>query len=74
MRYDTALSRAIAAHGGRVKLAKVWGVTPQAVMGWIKQDRVPAIRALDVERETGIPCEVLRPDIYQRGAPNGKDT
>lgn len=47
--------------GRRVALAEGLGVTPGAVSQW---DRVPAERVLDVERLTGIPRKMLRPDIF----------
>lgn len=52
---------------GRVtKLAHACGVTHSAVLQW---DRVPAERVLIVERETGIPRDELRPDLYaEQGA------
>lgn len=42
-------------------LASELGITKQAVYQWRK---IPAERARDVERITGIPREYLRPDIY----------
>ena len=43
------------------RLAEALGLTPQAVSSW---DRVPAERCAAVERATGVPRELLRPDIY----------
>lgn len=47
--------------GGIVKLSEALGLSRGAVSQWTK---VPAERVLEVERLTGIPREILRPDIY----------
>ncbi len=51
--------------GGASNLAKIIGVTRQALFQW---DRVPAERVLQVERTTGISRHDLRPDLYPREA------
>ncbi len=56
-----ALRRAIAAAGGREKLAPMLGITVQAIWQW---DEVPPLRVLAVERATGVPRHELRPDLY----------
>ncbi len=56
-----ALQRAIKAVGASAELARRLGVSRQAVDQWKK---VPATRAVDVERETGIPRYELRPDVF----------
>jgi len=43
-------------------LAKRIGVTRGAIAQW---DKVPAERMKDVSIATGIPMEVLRPDIFE---------
>lgn len=45
----------------RRHLALKLGITAQAISQW---DRVPVERVLSVERLTGVPRHVLRPDIY----------
>ena len=62
MRND-ALERAIVQVGGVAALARAINVTPQAVSQW---DRVPAERALAVEKATDgkISRYDLRPDLY----------
>lgn len=58
---DPGLAAAIAACGGKaVHLATQLGITPQAIAAW---RRVPQERVLDVERLTGVPRHVLRPDL-----------
>ncbi len=47
--------------GGAVGIARLIGITSQAVSQW---HRVPALRVLDVEKGTGVPRHILRPDLY----------
>lgn len=65
MSREPALQKAIDAmptrHGKLAALAEALGIFPQAISQWKK---VPTTRVLAVERITGIPKEVLRPDIY----------
>lgn len=57
-----ALHRYLKAGRGRAQeLAMGLGISPSAISQW---DRIPAERALDVERLTGIPRHDLRPDLY----------
>jgi DNA-binding transcriptional regulator YdaS (Cro superfamily) len=59
------IKSAIEAAGGLTSLAKAVGVTPSAIAQW---DVVPPLRVLQVERITGVPRWVLRPDIYPPSA------
>lgn len=43
------------------KLAREIGITRGAVAQW---ERVPAERMVDVSRVTGIPLQMLRPDLF----------
>ncbi|MGW9230592.1 YdaS family helix-turn-helix protein [Pseudorhizobium sp. NPDC055634] len=43
-------------------LARDLGVTRGALAQW---DRVPAERVVEVSRLTGIPRQILRPDLYE---------
>jgi DNA-binding transcriptional regulator YdaS (Cro superfamily) len=61
MTMSEALARAKQNVGGNVGLARLIGVTSQAVSQW---RRVPAERVLDVERVTGVARHDLRPDLY----------
>ena len=64
---DVALQHIFAKRGAAVRIATEIGITPQAVSNW---KIVPAERVLDVERVTGVPRHVIRPDIYP---PHEKD-
>lgn len=58
---DELLAYLDAKHGRRIQLARALGVTPGAVSQW---NQVPADRAIDVERLTGISRHQLRPDVF----------
>lgn len=47
--------------GGIVKLSLALGLSRGACSQW---HRIPAERVIEVERLTGIPREILRPDLY----------
>lgn len=55
---------------GVVRLAKALQVTPGAISQW---RQIPPGRVLAVEAATGIPRDLLRPDLYAAGrAPRRK--
>lgn len=58
---DPHLERAIEAVGSGQELARLLGITPQALSQW---DKVPMRRVLDVERLTGVPRHLLCPEFY----------
>jgi len=58
---ETALQRAIAIAGGPAALARMIGVTKQAIVQW---KRLPPRRVPAVSSKTGVSREDLRPDIY----------
>jgi DNA-binding transcriptional regulator YdaS (Cro superfamily) len=58
---QSALALAIERAGSQRQLAEAIGVTREAVTQWRV---VPVLRVLAVERATGVPRHVLRPDIY----------
>lgn len=60
---DAGLIRAKEAAGGNSGLSQLFGgrPTPQAISQW---QRVPSGRVIEVERLTGVPRQVLRPDLY----------
>jgi DNA-binding transcriptional regulator YdaS (Cro superfamily) len=59
---EDGLKLAIEAAGGIRALARLLGITHQAVLAWKK---VPAERLLEIEKLTGIARERLRPDLYR---------
>lgn len=59
---DKGLKAAIGAAGGVRPLARLLGITHQAILQW---DKVPADWLLDIERLTGVARERLRPDLYR---------
>ena len=63
-RLETPLEKAIAVAGSKYRLAKLIGIKPPSVHGWMRSERIPAERVLAVEAATGISRHELRPDIY----------
>jgi hypothetical protein len=59
---DDGLKTAIEAVGGAIALASLLKISPQAVYQW---RRVPDRRIIQIETVTGVPREVLRPDLYE---------
>ena len=60
---DNGLRLAIGRAGSLRKLARLLGISMQAVAKW---KTVPAHQIIPVERATGVPREELRPDLYRR--------
>ena len=60
---DEGLKLAIERAGSSRKLARMLGISMQAVVKWTT---VPAHQIIPVERATGVPREQLRPDLYLR--------
>lgn len=58
-----ALEEAIATANGPKALAKRIGVAASAPHMWKTRRRVPAEHCPAIERETGVACERLRPDV-----------
>jgi DNA-binding transcriptional regulator YdaS (Cro superfamily) len=65
---QTPLQRAVAHYGSMYKMAKALGVTQPAVTYWVKNNKLPAERVLEVEAATGVSRHDLRPDIYPKAA------
>lgn len=59
----SALERAIERAGGPVKLAGALGVSSNLPNMWKVRGKVPADYCPAIERETGVTCEELRPDV-----------
>lgn len=51
-------------HVSSAELARRLKVTRQAITLWKSRGRIPAERVLAVERLTGVPRTMLRPDLY----------
>lgn len=59
---NQGLRQAIEIAGSQVKLAKLLGITHQAINKW--RD-VPTRHIIAVERITGVHRSLLRPDLYE---------
>lgn len=64
----TAIERAVQAAGSQTALAKVLGVTPQAVSAWVEQGFTPPYRVIGVAAATGVLAEDLFKDLLARSA------
>lgn len=62
---QNGLKTAITAAGGMRKLARLLGLSHASVQEWSRVRKIPADRLLKIERVTGVPREVLRPDLYR---------
>lgn len=64
----TPLQKAVEISGGQSALAAKLGIRQQTVFVWLKNNKVPAERALQVEKivNGAVTCHQLRPDIYPR--------
>lgn len=62
---DFGLEEAIRAAGGVSELARRIGISQPSVSNW---ERIPAERVIAVETATRVGREILRPDLYGRGA------
>jgi len=58
---DEQMVRAIRLAGGFSEVARSLGRTRQAVIQW---ERVPVEHVLHLERLSGVPRHLLRPDVY----------
>ena len=62
---DTPLALAVRKAGSQSAFARLIGRSQASVHEWLRDSRaLPAEHVLLVERETGVPKEELRPDIY----------
>jgi DNA-binding transcriptional regulator YdaS (Cro superfamily) len=60
----TELIEVILHYGSLAAMARELGVTIQAVSAW---SRVPFKHLSRISRETGVPRQRLRPDLYEDG-------
>ena len=59
------LERALKAAGGTYSLTRALGYASPSVVGnWRRAGGIPAARVPDVARVTGLPPDVLRPDLF----------
>jgi DNA-binding transcriptional regulator YdaS (Cro superfamily) len=58
------IERAVQMAGSQRALAKILGVSSQAVSKWVLENKVPAERVLAIEAATRVSRHLLRPDIY----------
>jgi len=63
---NEALRKACEAVGGQKPLADRIGTTQSQVWYWLERSKkgVPGEFVLTIERETGVPRQELRPDLY----------
>ena len=59
----STLEQAVKAAGNKNRLAKLLGVSRQAIQKW-SAGKPPAERVLAIEAATGVRREILRPDLY----------
>lgn len=57
----SAFEEVVAKFGGQSAMARHFNLTPWAVSKW--KTRIPAERCPEIEKQTGVRCERLRPDI-----------
>jgi DNA-binding transcriptional regulator YdaS (Cro superfamily) len=56
------LTKAIKAAGGLSSLARLLDITPQSIIKWTK---IPRKRIVSIEQLTGVPRELLAPELYR---------
>jgi DNA-binding transcriptional regulator YdaS (Cro superfamily) len=54
----------MARFGSQTEMADFCGVAPSTVYQWRLKNRVPAEHVILLEKRTGVPRYVIRPDIY----------
>jgi len=59
------LRKAIKAEKSQAALAKKIGKTQGHISKWLQRGHVPAEMVPLIEDATGVPCHVLRPDIFR---------
>lgn len=66
----TPLERAIQAVGSQQALADALGIKSPSIAEWRKRGRIPAERAVEIERATdgAVTCHELRPDLWPEAA------
>jgi DNA-binding transcriptional regulator YdaS (Cro superfamily) len=64
---DGGLKAALDAAGSVQALARILRLTPTTIYQW--RQRIPAERIIQIEEATGVPRNVLRPDLYDGWTP-----
>jgi|GEM_PF-300003 DNA-binding transcriptional regulator YdaS (Cro superfamily) len=66
LRDQSPTKRAVVFAGGVTEIARALGITPQAVSGWLRRDKIPSKWVLAIENliEGEVPRFELRPDLY----------
>jgi len=64
-KYPAGVDAAVKGAGSLRKLAAVLGIQHSAILKW---RAVPAHRIVEIEQKTGVPREILRPELYVRTA------
>jgi DNA-binding transcriptional regulator YdaS (Cro superfamily) len=59
-----ALAAACELVGGEAKLAEKLGKTRSHISTWKFRGMIPADQAIPIEKATGVPRSVIRPDLY----------
>ncbi|RUU29726.1 YdaS family helix-turn-helix protein [Mesorhizobium sp. M6A.T.Ce.TU.016.01.1.1] len=59
-----ALNAACDRVGGEAKLGELLGKSRSHVSTWKLRGMIPAEMAIPIERASGVPRQVLRPDLY----------
>jgi DNA-binding transcriptional regulator YdaS (Cro superfamily) len=69
---NLGVQKAVEVAGSQTALAKLIGVRQQHVWKWLRMERIPAERAIEIEQATKgrVTRHELRPDIF--GAPPAK--
>lgn len=64
-RLDTPLAEAVRIKKGQSSFGRLVGRSQSTVYDWLRNNTpLPAEYCLLVERETGVPCWRLRPDVF----------
>lgn len=61
---NTGLERAIEAAGSAAELARLLNISQSAICQW--KGKPPLDRLPQIEKLTGVPARVLRPDFFKR--------
>jgi DNA-binding transcriptional regulator YdaS (Cro superfamily) len=60
------LKTRLASKATQISIAEFCGVSQQSVSQWVSGNKVPAKRAIQVHKLTGIPLHELNPDVFPK--------